>query len=55
MQLFTIYGRQGVGEVAWEEHRVILAALLAGDAHTAADAMRAHLTNGFERMPVLPD
>ena len=54
MRLYTVYDRIGAGELAWEEHRAVIAALIASDPRAAADAMRAHLTGGFERMKAAP-
>lgn len=50
MSRFTLYPRHSsAGELAWAEHRVITAAIKAGDADAAAAAMREHLTSAFDR------
>ncbi len=50
MRLYTGYKQHGAGETAWDEHRQIADAIGQGDAHTAADAMRAHLSHGLDRL-----
>jgi DNA-binding GntR family transcriptional regulator len=50
MRPYTMYHRNTAGELAWEEHRAIAAAIRAADPDAAAAAMRDHLTNGRDRM-----
>jgi len=50
MRRYTIYHQHGAGERAWEEHRVIAAAIRAGDPEAAATAMSVHLTEGLDRL-----
>jgi DNA-binding GntR family transcriptional regulator len=50
MSLYSLYGRHGAGEEAWQEHRAIAAAIRAADPNAAATAMRTHLSNGLDRM-----
>jgi DNA-binding GntR family transcriptional regulator len=50
MRLYSAYHRAGAGELAWEEHRAVAAAIRALNPDAAHDAMRAHLTRGLERM-----
>lgn len=50
MRLYSAYHRTGAGELAWEEHRAVTAAIQVRDPDAAHDAMRAHLTRSLERM-----
>lgn len=50
MRLYTVYHRQGAASQAWDEHRVVLDAISAGNPEAAAQAMRAHLTSGLDRL-----
>jgi DNA-binding GntR family transcriptional regulator len=50
MRLYTAYHRHGAAEQAWHEHLLIATAVLAGDPHAAATAMREHLLGAHERM-----
>jgi DNA-binding GntR family transcriptional regulator len=49
MSLYTTYHQRGDGELAWDEHRAVLAAIREGDPDGAAAAMRAHLDSGLRR------
>ncbi|MDH2393805.1 GntR family transcriptional regulator [Streptomyces sp. HNM0663] len=50
MCLYSLYGRRGVAERAWEEHRAIVSAIRAGDPDAAARAMHVHLAAGLDRL-----
>ncbi len=50
MRLYTTYDRTGAGLSAWDEHRAIVDAIVAQDPREAAEKMREHLKDAFERM-----
>ena len=50
MRLYSVYGHSGAAAQAWEEHRLISQAIREHDEDGAARAMRAHLTNGLDRI-----
>lgn len=49
MSRYTLYSSQQAAHDAWEEHRIVLAAIEAGDSEAALKAMRSHLRNGLDR------
>lgn len=50
MHLYRLYWRSGIASETTHEHDRILAALIAGDADAAADAMRAHVQASHDRL-----
>jgi DNA-binding GntR family transcriptional regulator len=50
MRLYSSYAQRGAADQAWEEHRAITTAIMAGDPDAAATAMSTHLNNGLDRM-----
>lgn len=50
LHLFASYMRKDAGAHAWDQHRVILDALKRGKSADAAEAMRLHLHDAFDRM-----
>ena len=50
LHLFASYMRKDAGAHAWDQHRVILDALKRGEPADAAEAMRLHLHDAFDRM-----
>lgn len=50
MATYSGYGQSGAADEAWEEHRAIVAAIVAKEPEAAAKAMRVHLTNGRNRI-----
>lgn len=53
MHVFRLCFRTSVTEQAREEHNLIIAALVHGDAQAAAEAMREHILSSWKRMSAL--